>query len=74
MADIACGYYDQIQTLHQTFPHISLTSIAYSLSKTRSVERTGEEILEKGFLPEVSQCSSIYDAEVGLLLTLFRRL
>ncbi|KAJ9091640.1 hypothetical protein QFC19_009010 [Naganishia cerealis] len=41
-----------IQTVHSAFPHISLNSIAYSLSKTKSVETTSDAILEQGFLPE----------------------
>ncbi|KAI5453926.1 hypothetical protein NCC49_004921 [Naganishia albida] len=41
-----------IQNVHAAFPHISHSAIAYSLSKTRSVQATSEAILEQGFLPE----------------------
>lgn len=43
----------QIQTVHAAFPHTDYKAIAYSLSKTRSVQATSEAILEQGFLPEV---------------------
>lgn len=55
----------QIQNVHSAFPHISHEAIAYSLSKTRSVQATSESILEQGFLPEVrSSCS--YKLRLGL--------
>ncbi|KAJ9105435.1 hypothetical protein QFC21_001806 [Naganishia friedmannii] len=41
-----------IDTVHATFPHVSLNAIVYSLSKTKSVQVTSETILERGFLPE----------------------
>ncbi|KAJ9122088.1 hypothetical protein QFC24_004315 [Naganishia onofrii] len=41
-----------IETVHATFPHVSLDAIVYSLSKTKSVQVTSETILEQGFLPE----------------------
>lgn len=40
----------QISTVHSAFPDIPLASIAYSLSRTRSAQRTSEEILERGYL------------------------
>ncbi|KAJ9120619.1 hypothetical protein QFC22_002548 [Naganishia vaughanmartiniae] len=41
-----------IETVHATFPHVSVNAIVYSLSKTKSVQTTSETILEQGFLPE----------------------
>lgn len=49
----------QIQNVHAAFPHISHSAIAYSLSKTRSVQATSEAILEQGFLPEVRDSRSL---------------
>jgi coupling of ubiquitin conjugation to ER degradation protein 1 len=43
-----------VETIHAAFPDVPLPNLIYSLSKTRSGQRTSEEIMEKGYLPNVS--------------------
>ena len=44
----------QVETVKSAFPDVPAPNIIYSLSRTRSAQRTSEEILERGFLPNVS--------------------